>query len=498
MTVTRASLCLLVACLLAGSVYRPGYAVEIHPKAGTTAASFLKIGIGSRADGMGTAFTGLADDVTALYWNPAGLARLERRSLSVTHNESFESIRHDFAGYAWGRGTTRWAAAIYGLYIPSELERRSGLDEDNPFEPLTPIEGYFGAHDICAQFSAGHQATPSLAVGASIKAIQQSIDDLSAYGVGVDASALYRVPNSRLSVGAGVFNAGTPITFREKSYMLPLTFRGGGALRVHDRLTCTAEATLAYDNFPSVAGGIEYTPVHMITVRGGYRYRLHGLPLGDLSGVSAGMGLSLPLRGMTLAVDYAFVPYGMLGNSQRISVTMMFGDTLSPSSGQRRVSAQSPASPATPRMSPDTPAHDTAGAPDPADGYTFTSYPLMRTLKRAAGRSVLYVVRAENTKEDLSGITAIVPAFVLQNASVDIGWKKGTGRVFRLYKVAAAPFRLERVALTIRLPASLNAPYAAVSDGTRYPLTVSSAAGGAVVYTVHVPVLQDFMICHEQ
>lgn len=497
MTVPRPALCLLFACLLAGSVSRPGHAVEIHPKAGTTAASFLKIGIGSRADSMGTAFTGLADDATALYWNPAGLAQLERRSLSVTHNESFENIRHDFAGYTWGRTTTRWAGAIYGLYIPSELERRSGINEADPFEPLTPIEGYFGAYDACAQVSAARAVSASLSLGFSVKAIQQSIDDQSAFGIGMDAGALYRAPHSRLSLGAAVVNAGTPITFREKSYVLPLTLRTGAALRVHNRLTCTADVVVPYDNYPSAAAGVEYKPLAMIALRGGYRYRLHGLELGDLSGVSAGMGLSLPLRGMTLVFDYAFVPYGVLGNAQRISLTIQFGDALSPASAARLKPARSD-TPAVPPGVTETLPHSPAAVGDSEEGLTVVSYPLTRTLKRVAGRSVLYAVRGENTAADLSVFAATVPGVVARDARVDIGWKAGGGAVFRAYRITTVPARIERVTATIRLPSSLRQPYAATPDGARYPLTGATTSADTVTYTFELPFLQDFTINYEQ
>lgn len=497
MILTRFSVCLFTACLLAGSIPARGYAVEIHPKAGTTAASFLKIGIGSRADSMGTAFTGLADDVTALYWNPAGLTQLDRRSLSVTHNESFESIRHDFAGYAWGQRTTRWAGALYGLYIPSELERRSGLNEDDPFEPLTPVEGYFGAYDVCAQVSAARAITPSLSLGVSLKTIQQSIDNLSAFGIGMDAGALYRAPHSRLSLGAAVANIGTPIQFREKSYVLPLALRTGAALRVHGRLTCTADIVLPYDNFPSAAAGIEYKPLTMIALRGGYRYRLHGLELGDLSGMSAGMGVSVPLRGMTCIFDYAFVPYGVLGNSQRISLTILFSDALSPASAARLKPARSD-TPAAPPVIAETTSRAPAGAADSDEGFVVASYPLKRTLKRAAGRTVLYAVRGENPAADLCAIAATVPAVVPPDARVDIGWKAGDGTVFRSYRIAAAPARLERVTATIRLPLSLKHPYALTTEGARYPLTGPAASGDTVTYTFALPFLQDFTINHEQ
>ena len=61
---------------------------DIHKKAGTAAAAFLKIDAGSRPMGMGGAFTGLADDINTLFWNPAGLASIQDQEFSALLNFS--------------------------------------------------------------------------------------------------------------------------------------------------------------------------------------------------------------------------------------------------------------------------------------------------------------------------------------------------------------------------------------------------------------------------
>ena len=64
------------------------------------AGEFLRIGVGARALGMGSAFMGLSDDGTAAYWNPAGLATLEHREITAMHAEQFGSIvQYDFLSY---------------------------------------------------------------------------------------------------------------------------------------------------------------------------------------------------------------------------------------------------------------------------------------------------------------------------------------------------------------------------------------------------------------
>src|ERR1035437_432241 len=68
---------------------------------GTTSASFLKLAVGPRAIGMGEAFAGVADDVNALYYNPAGLAYVPDKEFTLMHSVWFQDIFFDNAAVAW-------------------------------------------------------------------------------------------------------------------------------------------------------------------------------------------------------------------------------------------------------------------------------------------------------------------------------------------------------------------------------------------------------------
>jgi long-subunit fatty acid transport protein len=68
-------------------------------RAGISTAQFLKIGVGGRATAMGDAFVAIANDVSALYWNPAGLTQVSRKSESCFLTiEWVVDINHDFVG----------------------------------------------------------------------------------------------------------------------------------------------------------------------------------------------------------------------------------------------------------------------------------------------------------------------------------------------------------------------------------------------------------------
>ena len=60
---------------------------------GTTAADILKIGVGARAIGMGEAYVAQADDVSSLYWNPAGLALMQERQASFMYDQMYQDLK---------------------------------------------------------------------------------------------------------------------------------------------------------------------------------------------------------------------------------------------------------------------------------------------------------------------------------------------------------------------------------------------------------------------
>src|SRR5579872_4457900 len=78
---------------------------------GTTAAAFLKIEPGARAEGMGEAFTAVADDIDAIAWNPAGLGGLTQREASFVHNKIEEDVSLEYLAYVQPLGDLGTMAA---------------------------------------------------------------------------------------------------------------------------------------------------------------------------------------------------------------------------------------------------------------------------------------------------------------------------------------------------------------------------------------------------
>ena len=89
--------------------------VPAQDKVATTGAQFLEIGISPRADAMGGAYTAIADDVSALYYNPAGLIQLESKQVMVSLIDYPADISYSFVGVALPAMGGMIGFAYYGL-----------------------------------------------------------------------------------------------------------------------------------------------------------------------------------------------------------------------------------------------------------------------------------------------------------------------------------------------------------------------------------------------
>lgn len=265
---------------------------------GTTAANFLKIGVGARPAGMGGAYTAITSDGTALYWNPAGLAQIEKPEISMMYNAHFQKVKQGYLALAFPLlGGT---AGLGTNYVDmGTIEKRD--EEGN-------LTGQFSASDIQASLGYANKVSPDIMFGASAGVLQEVIaeDKKSAY-LGNVGFLLVKKP---FSFGLACQNIGSKLG--EDS--LPLTYRGGIAARF-EALSIEADAVKAVDDDMYYCAGLEWWIGSTLALRAGYRT---DQDIG--SGISAGAGLRIS----KISIDYAYVPYGDLGNTHRISLGVEF------------------------------------------------------------------------------------------------------------------------------------------------------------------------------
>ena len=324
----KAALALRGSALLLALLCAPGpapRAASIHPDAGSTSAAFLKLPVGARAAALGGAFAAVPGDPFAIYWNPAGLAYAgPQRTAGFFHNEYFQGLGQEFLSYSVPAGRGGWGLGLNYFYTGSDLERRSGLNEDDPANPISPPEGEFGAYDLALSAGYARRYPGDYALGAAVKVIRQSIDNERGLSAALDLGLLreFSWRGGEYTAGLSVSNLGPGIKFVDKRYDLPLVIRAGVSRRLDERgALLSLEADKPSDNYLSFAAGVEYPLTGRLALRSGYRYRLHGNELGAWSGFSAGAGVAFD----RLTFDYAFSPFGALGNSHRFSVNLRFG-----------------------------------------------------------------------------------------------------------------------------------------------------------------------------
>jgi len=303
-----AFLTLFCVCGLQAPYVRAAYSED---SAGTASVQVLKLGAGARAAGMGDAFTALSDDASAVYWNPGGLAGTKKQSASLMHNILFEGISYDWLAYVLPLKTGAVGAGIQRLsYGSIAAMDETGL-ETGSFSPSETVG--------TVSYGVGYE---NFGFGASLKYISGKIER-SAAAFAADIGVKYGVLNEEgLLLGLALQNMGGKMKYVSQADPLPLNFKIGAAYRTQYSWVISADADMPSDNALSVSLGGEYSVItdDELTVSGRAGYSSRTKDLDGLAGFTVGAGGSYEGIGL----DYAFVPFGSLGNSHKISVSLEF------------------------------------------------------------------------------------------------------------------------------------------------------------------------------
>jgi hypothetical protein len=291
---------------------------------GTTAANFLKLGIGPRAVGMGEAQVGLADDVYATYWNPAGLAQLANPEAGFVQTQYFQDIQSEYAAYAH-------PTAKLGTFAGSITYLNVGKFDS--FDATGQPTGQVGANDAALAFSyarsilKNRRMDSQLSVGATGKYIQERLDTVTARAYALDTGLIYS-PGKEfgdilegVKAGLTVRNLGSSMKFDQESFNLPRSVAAGASWTgnwLGESLTVAVDGQKPTDGKATIGAGLELWTLQLLVLRGGYTSQGN---LGD------GLRLGAGLRLKTLQFDYAFASAGDLGQVHRIGVTFRFGTT---------------------------------------------------------------------------------------------------------------------------------------------------------------------------
>ncbi|MBI3005684.1 MAG: PorV/PorQ family protein, partial [Ignavibacteriales bacterium] len=263
-------------------------------KVGTTAAKFLSIPVGARALGMGGAFVGVANDASAMYWNPGGLAGLPQSEAIFSHATWLADMRFNFAAVALPLRDFGTFGVHFTSLTMDEMERTT---EDFP-------EGtgqMFSAGSVALGVTYARQLTDWFFIGANVKYVNEYIWNSSATGFAIDLGTLFTTPFPGVKFGAVISNFGQKLRIAGDDLLvqkdispnqgnnpninanlttdffeLPLTLRIGLAYDLissdDQKLVLAVDAAHPNDNSESINVGAEYSLFgNMLALRGGYK-----------------------------------------------------------------------------------------------------------------------------------------------------------------------------------------------------------------------------------
>jgi len=326
-------------------------------KVGTTGAAFLKIGVG-RSTAMGDAFVAIADDASASYFNPAGLARVDRQ-IQLNHVNWIADVNDDNLTAVLPVTNFGTLALSITALTMGEMEQTT---IDNPNTLIREDEGtglFFSASDLAVGLSYARVITDKLCFGFTGKVINENIWDMSASAVGFDLGLLYNTGFKSLRIGAAVTNYGTQLSFsgQELDYSfswpdsgpsqmngmysttpagLPTVFRFGIAydlIEARDpdkdsRLTAALDLNHPADINETVNFGLEYGLANVFFLRCGYILNTdesYQQEIGWATGLCAGLGAhTKPGHGFNVGLDYTFQYFEYLNPTHRLQLTVGF------------------------------------------------------------------------------------------------------------------------------------------------------------------------------
>ncbi len=310
-------------------------------KVGSAGAQFLKIGVGSRYQAMGEASVATANDVYSMFWNPAGLASIERSEIGFTNVNWILDVNLNYVGFAKyfeDVGTFGVAATVLSM----------GKQEITTFEDQDGTGNYYNATSYAIGISYARQLTTRFAFGGTVKYVGEKIHLESAQGFGFDFGTMLNTGFRSLRLGMSITNMGPEMKFdgpdlnfsydpqqgqgnngsvgaslKTSGYDMPLTFRVGMAYDMpmgpKGNLLFAAEMKHPSDNVEQGSLGAEFGYNDQFFLRGGYKlnYEEEGLCLGG--GLKANMTEST-----RLLIDYSWQDFGRLQATQRFSVGFTF------------------------------------------------------------------------------------------------------------------------------------------------------------------------------
>lgn len=317
-------------------------------KTGTVGLQFLKLGVDARAIGMGEAYTAVSDDISSVYWNPAGLAPAYQNQVFVSHTNWVAGIMQEYLAGTYTNGVSTFAA--YGTVL--HMDDMDVTEEDS----FGPTGEKFTNSSIALGLNYAQQFTDKFSAGLGAKYLRENLYEYAVNSYAVDFGSMYNTGWKNVKIGMALRNFGPDIRYRvdddddgsndedpfdlfdndgdgaidedgiELESKIPMSFSLGisGDLKRTDTSYWIASAQLdnVIDRLETWNLGTEYK-MGNIFFRGGYQLNY------DAAGFSAGLGWQVPTSLGIFNIDYAYTDMNNLSENalktaHRVSIKLRY------------------------------------------------------------------------------------------------------------------------------------------------------------------------------
>jgi hypothetical protein len=312
-------------------------AMAINSNAGTSAFTFLRIGTGAKSQAMGGAFVGLADDASAIYYNPAGLTvadgedqgydELLDKPINITPKNNFTAsyinylldFQYGFLGYVRDIDSTT-AAGISVAYQNYGTFNRLDAEGNK--------SGTFGASDLAFGLTYSKRLSPRFTAGLTGKFIYEKLEDYTANGLAADLGIMYLInPNGSTRVGLAFTNLGAQLSGLTKQHKDQLPSKVSAGISHHlvgVPILFSGEVGKPFDNDFYLSAGGEVTSLKPFFLRFGWTTQGKDYKTGGNNEFLAGFAGGFGLLYKNYQIDYSYSSYSDLGSVHRITMAAGF------------------------------------------------------------------------------------------------------------------------------------------------------------------------------
>ena len=285
-------------------------------KLAQTGMKFLSFSPDARAAALGDAFTAKTGGASSMFYNPAGMARLEGMNVVVGQTQWIADISYNAVGFAYASNAGVFGVSMmnvdYGdLQGTVRSSDESGYADTEMFQPSASVFGLGYAFAPTDRFSVGGQIKfANEALGTAQLDADGGSEDLDMSTTAFDFGLMYQMDWRNLMIAMSARNFSESLKYAEEQFELPLTFRMGVAADLVENLSVSVVNERPRDYFTTTRIGVEYSLMNMLDIRAGY------VTPTDEAGINFGVGFNMA----GFSVDVAYTDFGVFDSVMRFGV----------------------------------------------------------------------------------------------------------------------------------------------------------------------------------